>query len=182
MKIFIFFFIFLSLTTCSSDESKKIENHIKDTNLACRIRTNEEDKFIFKINVERENFALFYPRSDGTGSWFRWGTDDNQFALPFCCATVTTSHIELRDDELMSRHLSDDIYADYFIINRETLFLSTQKPTRSSYILIPKNYYQCRIVSETESKALRELKIKEKIEQYNKEKALEEEQIKKNKI
>ena len=42
--------------------------------------------------------------------------------------------------------------------------------------------YQCRIVSEIESKALRELKIKEKLEQYNKEKALEEEQKKKNKI
>tara|TARA_B100001109_G_C18804113_1_gene446355 strand:+ start:481 stop:1026 length:546 start_codon:yes stop_codon:yes gene_type:complete len=181
MKIFILFFIFLSLTTCSSDESKKIENHIKDTNLVCRSRTNEEDKFIFKINVERENFALFYPRSDGTGSWFRWGTDDNQFALPFCCATVTISYIELRDDKLVSRHLSDDIYADYFIFNRETLSLSTQnlKKNRKG---IPNNFYQCRIVSETESKALRELKIKEKIEQYNKEKALEEEQKKKNKI
>ena len=175
MKIFILFFIFLFLTACSNER-----NYHDDTNLVC---DNLYARFIFKINVERENFALFYPRSDGTGSWFRWGTDDNQFALPFCCATVTTSHIELRDDELMSRHLfDDDNYADYFKFNRETLLLSTQKPTRSSVIAKPKNYYQCRTVSEKESKALRELKIVEKLEQYNKEKALEEEQKKKNKI
>ena len=180
MKILISFFIFLFLTTCSSDESKKIEDHVKDTNLVC---SNEysKDRFIFKINVERENFALFYTLSDGTDSWFRWGTDGNQLALPFCCATVTTSHIELRDDELWGQFDDDDIFANYFIFNRETLFLSTQnlKKNRRG---IPNNYYQCRIVSETESKALRELKIKEKIEQYNKEKALEEEQKKKNKI
>ena len=176
MKILISFFIFLFLTTCSSDESKKIENHVKDTNLVC---SNEysKDRFIFKINVERENFALFYTLSDGTDSWFRWGTDGNQLALPFCCATVTTSHIELRDDELWGQFDDDDIFANYFIFNRETLELGTRK-MKEEYIYD----YQCRIVSEIESKALRELKIKEKLEQYNKEKALEEEQKKKNKI
>tara|TARA_Y100000768_G_scaffold345751_1_gene292868 strand:+ start:107 stop:637 length:531 start_codon:yes stop_codon:yes gene_type:complete len=176
MKILISFFIFLFLTTCSSDESKKIEDHVKDTNLVC---SNEysKDRFIFKINVERENFALFYTLSDGTDSWFRWGTDGNQLALPFCCATVTTSHIELRDDELWGQFDDDDIFANYFIFNRETLELGTRK-MKEEYIYD----YQCRIVSEIESKALRELKIKEKLEQYNKEKALEEEQKKKNKI
>ena len=180
MKIFRLFFIFLFLTACSSDEPKKIENHVKDTNLVC---SNEsfKDQFIFKINVEREEFALFYAGSEGTGLWLNWGTDDNQFVLPFCCATVTASHIELRDDENTTQFW-DGYIPNYFIFNRETLLLSTQKPTRSSVIAKPKNYYQCRIVSETESKALRELKIVEKLEQYNKEKALEEEQKKKNKI
>ena len=175
MKIFRLFFIFLFLTTCSSDEPKKIENHVKDTNLVC---SNEyvKDQFIFKINVEREEFALFYAGPEGTGSWLNWGTDENQFVLPFCCATVTAFHIELRDDE-NSTQFWDGYIPNYFIFNRETLELGTRK-MKEEYIYD----YQCRIVSEIESKALRELKIKEKLEQYNKEKALEEEQKKKNKI
>ena len=175
MKIFRLFFIFLFLTTCSSDEPKKIENHVKDTNLVC---SNEyfKDQFIFKINVEREEFALFYAGSEGTGLWLNWGTDDNQLVLPFCCATVTAFHIELRDDENTTQFW-DGYIPNYFIFNRETLELGTRK-MKEEYIYD----YQCRIVSEIESKALRELKIKEKLEQYNKEKALEEEQKKKNKI
>jgi len=176
MKILIPFFIFLFLTACSSDESKKTEQetYVEDTNLVCKnLPLNEysKDRFIFKINVERENFALFYTLSDGTDSWFRWGTDGNQLALPYCCAKVTTSHILL----------NDDYYEEgYFLFNRETLELGTMKSTKRKEDYIYS--HQCRIVSETESKALRELKIKEKLEQYNKEKALEEEQKKKNKI
>ena len=171
MKIFILFFIFLFLTACSNER----KNYDDDTNLVCG---NEyaKDRFIFKINVERENFAIFFAEIatsiDDPDPWFRWGTNRNQLQLPYCCATVTTTHILLGSD-----------YATYkdsfFILNRETLELSNTKKNRQ---IAPKNYYQCRIVSETESKALRELKIKEELEQFNKEKVSEEEQKKNNKI